>query len=107
MGLREPRRVTFRASMADPSIATVGPKEVEVRVADTGIGIEPGSIDKVFEPFHTTKPAGKGSGLGLAVSENIVLEHDGRIDVTSAVGRGTEFRIRFTRDVEGEWTVGL
>jgi PAS domain S-box-containing protein len=89
------------------SIAAAGAMDVEIRVADTGTGIEPGLIDKIFEPFHTTKAAGKGSGLGLAVSENIVLEHDGRIDVTSRVGQGTEFRIRFRRDVEGEWTVGL
>ena len=72
--------------------------EVQVRVADTGIGISSESIGKIFEPFHTSKPRGKGSGLGLAVSKNIALEHQARIEVTSQEGEGTEFTIRFPED---------
>ena len=80
------------------SILRGGSGEVQVRVADTGIGISSESIGKIFEPFHTTKPRGKGSGLGLAVSKNIALEHHARIEVTSQVGEGTEFTIRFPED---------
>jgi signal transduction histidine kinase len=80
------------------SIARGGSGEVQVRIADTGIGISSEAIGKIFEPFHTTKPRGKGSGLGLAVSKNIALEHQARIDVTSQLGQGTEFTIRFPQD---------
>jgi signal transduction histidine kinase len=52
-------------------------------------------VAKIFEPFFTSKPRGKGSGLGLAVAKGIVSDHEGRIDVTSAPGRGTEFLIAF------------
>jgi signal transduction histidine kinase len=48
----------------------------------------------MFEPFFTTKPAGRGSGLGLVVAKGIVADHGGHIDVTSEVGRGTQFVIR-------------
>ncbi len=76
------------------SLAPAGGEAVEIQVADTGVGIDPGDLDRVFEPFFTTKPAGEGSGLGLVVAQGIVLEHEGRIEVTSAPGVGTEFRIR-------------
>jgi signal transduction histidine kinase len=82
------------------SIARGGSGEVQVRIADTGIGISSESIGKIFDPFHTTKPRGKGSGLGLAVSKNIALEHQARIDVTSQLGEGTEFTIHFPEDSE-------
>lgn len=67
--------------------------EVEISVRDSGIGIEEGRLSQIFEPFHTTKPSGDGSGLGLAVSREIVLDHGGSIEVESAPGSGTEFRI--------------
>jgi signal transduction histidine kinase len=66
---------------------------VEVRVRDSGHGIEAADLERVFEPFFTTKPAGEGSGLGLAVVRSIVRDHGGEIDVESAPGEGTEFRI--------------
>ncbi len=69
------------------------PSRVEVRVHDTGDGIDAADIERVFEPFFTTKPAGEGSGLGLAVVRSIVLDHGGEIEVESAPGAGTEFRI--------------
>ena len=64
-----------------------------VRVVDTGMGIEPDSLPKIFDPFYTTKAAGKGSGLGLATAFGIVAQHSGRIDVSSEVGRGTRFEV--------------
>lgn len=74
-------------------LAPGGDSEVEIRVADTGVGIEAQALDRIFEPFYTTKPAGQGSGLGLVVAHGIVLDHDGRIEVTSEPGVGTEFRV--------------
>ena len=67
--------------------------EVEVRVADTGTGIAETDLERIFDPFFTNKPAGEGSGLGLAVVRGIVSDHAGTIDVASEPGKGTEFRI--------------
>ncbi|HYY43037.1 MAG TPA: ATP-binding protein, partial [Pyrinomonadaceae bacterium] len=66
---------------------------VTVHVADTGIGIAPENVARIYDPFFTTKGVGRGTGLGLAVSYGIVQEHSGHITVHSAPGRGTTFRI--------------
>jgi PAS domain S-box-containing protein len=71
------------------------PDQVEVRVADSGTGIAAEELGKIFEPFFTSKPRGKGSGLGLAVAKGIVSDHDARIDVASELGKGTEFLVSF------------
>jgi len=68
--------------------------EVEIAVADTGCGIGPDVLERIFDPFFTTKPAGEGTGLGLSISHEIVRRHGGRILVDSAVGQGTEVRVR-------------
>jgi PAS domain S-box-containing protein len=62
-------------------------------IADTGIGIAPENVAKIYDPFFTTKGVGQGTGLGLAVSYGIVQEHAGRISVESTPGHGTTFRI--------------
>ena len=67
-------------------------------VIDTGKGIEPDDLPKLFRPFHTTKPG--GTGLGLATTRKIVRAHGGDIEVQSAPGRGTKFTIRAPRMVE-------
>ena len=67
---------------------------VDVRVADTGVGIPAENLSRLFEPFFTTKDRGKGTGLGLAVSYGIIKRHNGTIDVRSKPGEGTEFTIR-------------
>jgi PAS domain S-box-containing protein len=66
---------------------------VVIRVADTGTGMPPEVIEKIYEPFFTTKEQGKGTGLGLPSIRGIVKGHGGFIDVYSEVGKGTEFRI--------------
>jgi NO-binding membrane sensor protein with MHYT domain/nitrogen-specific signal transduction histidine kinase len=62
-------------------------------VADTGCGMDEATLDRVFDPFYTTKAVGDGSGLGLAVAHGIVNSHHGKIEITSTPGQGTEFRI--------------
>ncbi len=66
---------------------------VEVRISDTGKGIEPNVLPRIFDPFFTTKEVGKGTGLGLSISHGIITDHHGRIEVDSTVGEGTTFRI--------------
>jgi signal transduction histidine kinase/CheY-like chemotaxis protein len=70
---------------------------VRISVSDTGHGIAPEVIDRIFEPFFTTKPAGRGTGLGLALVHAVVKEHGGFMDVTSELGRGTQFDIWLPR----------
>jgi len=64
-----------------------------VEVSDTGLGIAPENVAKIYDPFYTTKGVGRGTGLGLAVSYGIVQEHSGHISVESTPGHGTTFRI--------------
>lgn len=65
---------------------------VEVAISDNGTGIAKADVEKIFEPFFTTKTS--GTGLGLAICRNIVESHSGTVDVESAPGQGTTFRIR-------------
>jgi two-component system NtrC family sensor kinase len=66
---------------------------VIVEVQDTGVGIAPEDVSKIFEPFYTTKEIGKGTGLGLAVCYGIITEHEGRLSVRSTLGAGTTFTL--------------
>jgi len=67
---------------------------VEIRVKDNGNGIPKSLIDKIFQPFFTTKPTGAGTGLGLSLSYDIIQAHGGEISVNSLENEGTEFTIR-------------
>lgn len=73
--------------------------ELAIEVRDDGSGIPPEILPNIFEPFLTTKETGKSVGLGLAVSQNIIEGHRGRVDVHSEVGKGTTFTV--TLPVEG------
>jgi two-component system NtrC family sensor kinase len=73
---------------------------VEIDLEDTGVGMPESMLDKIFDPFFTTKDSteGMGMGLGLAISYGIVKNHNGDIQVSSKVGRGTTFTIRLPLD---------
>jgi len=71
--------------------------ELEIEIADNGIGMSGETQSKIFNPFFTTKEAGKGTGLGLSISHGIVQDHGGRISCVSELGKGTAFQIRLPR----------
>lgn len=64
-----------------------------ITISDTGKGIEKENLEKIFEPFYTTKEAGKGTGLGLSVAKRIINNHSGEIFVSSVINKGTTFSI--------------
>jgi signal transduction histidine kinase len=89
-----------RDAMPDGGVVTIalvqvpGEAEADIEVIDTGVGIPDTLIDTVFEPFMTTKPPGKGTGLGLAMVSGFAENASGRLTVRSEVGKGTTFSIR-------------
>jgi len=101
-------RLTLRTANVTPAeagaFAYKGMPEAEyvlVEVSDSGVGIAPEIIDKIFEPFFSTKEVGKGTGLGLSTVYGIVKQTGGFIYVESEVGKGTTFRIFLPRHVPG------
>ncbi|HET8677638.1 MAG TPA: ATP-binding protein, partial [Blastocatellia bacterium] len=75
------------------------PDRLRVEISDTGVGISPEHIARIFDPFFSTKEVGKGTGLGLSIVHGVIKEHRGAITVESHPGRGTTFHI--TLPVEG------
>jgi two-component system NtrC family sensor kinase len=75
-------------------------EDARIRVSDSGKGMPAEAVDKIFEPFYTTK--GKGTGLGLAIVFNIVQKHNGRIKVESSPGKGTTFEITLPKRATGK-----
>jgi signal transduction histidine kinase len=90
--------VTLRTRWGDNA------QSVITEITDQGEGIRRADLPKIFEPFFTTKPPGRGTGLGLSICYAIVAEHDGRIEVDSAPGEGSVFRIILPRADETEVT---
>lgn len=82
------------------------PGSVRFLVRDTGVGMSAEVQRRIFTPFFTTKAAGAGTGLGLSVSQRIVKQHGGAIEVDSAPGRGTTFSFRIPTRVEEEAAAG-
>jgi two-component system NtrC family sensor kinase len=72
----------------------ISPAFIEIRVCDNGGGIPSSALDKIFQPFFTTKPAGEGTGLGLSLSYDIIKAHGGNIRVETNEGSGTDFIIQ-------------
>ncbi len=81
--------LTLRTASEDRN----GTAGVMIQVQDTGQGISPENMERLFEPFFTTRPPGKGTGLGLSVSYGIITDHDGFIDVESKPGKGSTFNL--------------
>ncbi len=72
---------------------SAGDGRVVLEVADDGCGIHPDDLQKLFEPFFTTKPVGRGIGIGLSTCYHIIQAHQGEIEVQSAVGEGSRFKV--------------
>jgi signal transduction histidine kinase len=70
-----------------------GSKMLEIKVSDNGTGIPRKIMDKIFQPFFTTKPTGQGTGLGLSLSFDIIKAHNGTLEVGTHEGEGTDFII--------------
>jgi len=68
-------------------------ENIWISIIDTGSGIEEKNLNKLFEPFFSTKPVGEGTGLGLSLSYGIIQKHSGKIEVKSELNKGTEFKI--------------
>ena len=78
--------LTIRTTLVD--------EQIVVTISDTGSGIAKEKLEKIFNPFYTTKD--NGTGLGLAICESIINKHNGSIEVQSEEGRGSTFIISFT-----------
>jgi signal transduction histidine kinase len=89
-----------RVSIETSTIIRNDIRWVQILVKDNGFGIPKALIDKIFQPFFTTKPTGQGTGLGLSLSYDIVKAHDGEITVESKEGEGTEFKIKLLLNTE-------
>ena len=70
--------------------------QLEISITDNGNGIPKHILDKIYQPFFTTKPAGQGTGLGLSMSYDIIKAHDGELKVTTKESKGTTFSIVLT-----------
>jgi len=90
-------RSKMEAENYEPTVTVSTKKEkknLEIKVTDNGNGIPQKVLDKIFQPFFTTKPAGEGTGLGLSLSYDIVKAHGGELEVETKEGEGTEFIIQ-------------
>jgi signal transduction histidine kinase len=88
---------------AEPWAGDLSTPMLYVTISDNGTGIEPALLSRVFEPFMTTKSTGdhrgaRGMGLGLAIVKRIVQYHQGAIEVTSQLGKGTTFQVHLPVD---------
>ena len=81
----------------EPTVSVSSKKvdnQVEIKISDNGNGIPQKIVDKIFQPFFTTKRTGQGTGLGLSLSYDIIKAHGGEIKVETKEGEGTEFIIQ-------------
>jgi signal transduction histidine kinase len=94
-----------RLTLTSDLVRGNGGRCVELRVEDTGCGVEPEDMDKLFDPFFTTKPEGKGTGLGLSICQGIVDAHEGSLWAESQDSRGMAFVIHLPVDFKGREAV--
>jgi two-component system cell cycle sensor histidine kinase/response regulator CckA len=85
--------IAFQAHEQELPVQCAPGRYVQITVQDTGLGIPPDALPRIFEPFYSTKAPGKGTGLGLAMVYGFVKNHDGFVRVESEVGKGTRFTI--------------
>lgn len=90
------------ASSAAPPVPGQARDFVRIEMSDTGCGIPPEHISRIFEPLFTTKQAGRGSGMGLSTAWNVLRQHEGGMTVDSAPGAGSTFRVYIPRTLEIE-----
>jgi len=97
----EPTVAISTASIQSPSIdrqrladGAVGGRSIQIKIGDNGGGIPKNIVDKIFQPFFTTKPAGQGTGLGLSLAYDIIKAHGGETKVETKEGEGSEFIIQ-------------
>ena len=72
---------------------------VQIRIKDNGVGIPDEIKDRIWEPFFTTKEVGVGTGLGMSITYGIIEKHGGKIELSSEVGKGTEFVISLPKKI--------
>jgi signal transduction histidine kinase len=73
--------------------------QVVIRLKDNGVGIPEDIKNRIWEPFFTTKPVGVGTGLGMSITFGIIEKHNGKIELFSEVGKGTEFVITLPKKI--------
>ncbi|MDQ7825747.1 MAG: response regulator [Candidatus Eremiobacteraeota bacterium] len=89
----ETKNVMKKSEAGEPRLLPSQSRYILLTVTDTGCGMDKETQGRIFEPFYTTKEAGKGTGLGLPTVYGIVQQHQGEIQVSSEVGRGTTFQV--------------
>ena len=94
------RNVTLESKHLSENVSAAPGDYIAITVSDDGEGMPPEVLQKVYEPFFTTKEQGKGTGLGLATSYGIIRQHGGWIDCVSKVGEGTVFNIYLPKGAE-------
>ncbi len=85
--------LTINLMLTHPQVGS--PSEVQISFSDTGIGMEPAQVKRIFEPYFTTKTPGEGTGLGLSTTKSIVEQHNGSLSVDSKIDDGTVFTVTF------------
>ena len=90
----ELKLITKKSSLSNRAIenGSEATQYISVTITDNGVGMSADNLDKIFNPFFTTKD--KGTGLGLAISHNIIKAHQGTIDAMSEEGKGTSFTVK-------------